>query len=205
MHVFGLTGGIASGKSTVAKRFRERGLPVIDADQVAREVVLPGTLGLAEIVKSFGSEVLLANGELDRKALGKLAFSDAQLRATLNQIVHPRVSQRTSEHMEALRKQGAQIACYEVPLLFENHLEDGLRPVVLVFVAPEVQRARLMSRDSCTAEEADGRILAQMPLAEKRARADLTLENNGTVDALRSSADSVLAEVFRRVGLVPAT
>jgi dephospho-CoA kinase len=199
MHIFGLTGGIASGKSTVATRFRERGIPVIDADQIAREVVQPGTDGLADIVKHFGPGVLLSTGELDRKALGTRIFSDASLRAALNQIVHPRVSQRTSEHMQTLRGKGERVACYEVPLLFESHLEEGLRPVVLVFVAPEVQRARLMGRDGCTVEEANARIAAQMPLADKRARADFTLENNGTIDALRRAADSVLEQVLQRV------
>jgi dephospho-CoA kinase len=203
VHVFGLTGGIASGKSTVAKRFRERGVPVIDADQVAREVVKPGTEGLAAIVRAFGNDVLLPSGELDRKALGARVFSDPALRATLNQIVHPRVSQLALEYLSELRSQGAPVACYEVPLLFENRLEDGLRPVVLVFVAPEVQRARLISRDHCTEAEADARILAQMPLTEKRSRADITVENNGTVEDLRRNADRVLDEVFARSGVTP--
>src|SRR5512141_1746472 len=117
IRVFGLTGGIGSGKSTVATRFRERGLPVIDADQLAREVVAKGTPGLAEIVARFGSSVLDAQGELDRKQLAEVVFRDEDARRALNAITHPRVRDLALARVQALDAAGEPLACYEVPLL----------------------------------------------------------------------------------------
>lgn len=199
MRIFGLTGGIASGKSTVAARFRARGLAVLDADQVAREVVLPGSDGLREIVEAFGPEVLLATGALDRKALASRVFANDAARATLNHITHPRVSMRALEHLEALRARGDALACYEVPLLFENHLEDGLRPVVLVAVSRETQVRRVMERDGLSREEAEARLRAQLSLEEKRTRADVTIDNDTTLEALLAAADSALDDVCDRL------
>ena len=131
VHLFGLTGGIASGKSTVAARLRALGVPVIDADQLAREVVAPGTDGLREIVDQFGAGVIGASGALDRKALAKLVFADESARRKLNAITHPRIAARARELAEALAGTGEPLACYEAALIVENGLTDALRPLVV--------------------------------------------------------------------------
>jgi dephospho-CoA kinase len=194
MHTFGLTGGIASGKSTVAARFRRRGLLVLDADVVARDVVDAGTPGLAAIRAAFGSAVFFGD-TLDRKKLGALIFADAKQRAVLNGIVHPLVAARTAETLQAYAESGAALACYEVPLLFENHLEESLRPVVLVAIPRALQVERLMQRDSSTREAAEARIHAQLSLTEKRAKADYVIENVGTLETLGAEADRILDAV----------
>lgn len=204
MHLFGLTGGIASGKSTVAARFRERGLPVIDADQLARDVVRPGTPGLADIVKTFGSEILLSTGELDRKALAARVFSDDAARKTLNGIVHPRITEETMRIAMELGAAGEPLACYEAALLVENGMADAFRPLVVVAIPFEVQLARAMARDGSTEAEARGRLAAQMPLAEKVAVADVVIDNSGTLTMLVDRADEALFSVCARLGVDPS-
>jgi dephospho-CoA kinase len=191
MRTFGLTGGIASGKSTVAARFRSRGLRVLDADVVAREVVDVGTPGLAAVRAAFGCDVF-SGDSLDRKKLGALIFADAKQRAVLNGIVHPLVAARTAETLQAYAESGSALACYEVPLLFENHLEEGLRPVVLVAIPRDTQIERLMKRDCSTREAAEARIDAQHSLGEKRAKSDYVIENTGMLESLHTEADRVL-------------
>jgi dephospho-CoA kinase len=200
MKTFGLTGGIASGKSTVAKRFRERGLDVLDADQVAREVVAAGTPGLLEVKKAFGEDVI-ANGELDRKALGRMIFADSALRMKLNAIVHPRIAEKTQAHFAALAGRGTAIACYEVPLLFESKLEEGLRPVVLVAIPYPIQLERLMLRDGSSKAEAEARIASQGSLEDKRKRADFVIENDGSKAELQMRADETLNALCQSLGL----
>ena len=204
IRLFGLTGGIGSGKSTVAQRFRERGLPVIDADVLAREVVAPGTEGLEEIVRAFGPEVLDESGALDRKRVAAKVFSDREARATLNRITHPRVAALARDRAAALDEAGEPLACYEVPLLFEGGLADVLRPIVVVSVDPETQVERTVARDSCTPEEARARVEAQMPLAEKVRQADHVIDNGGSIEETRARADAVLDAVCRGLSIDPA-
>jgi dephospho-CoA kinase len=183
MKLVGLTGGIASGKSTVGRMLAKAGVPVVDADVLAREAVAPGSDGLRAVVERFGTGVLAADGSLDRKALGAIIFHDVDARRDLNLIVHPRVAQLAVERLAALRESvHHEIAVYEVPLLFENGLEGMVDTTLLVAVSPEVQRARLMARDNAGPVDADARIASQMSLEEKRAKADHVLENDGTVD-----------------------
>lgn len=198
--LFGLTGGVASGKSTVARRFAERGLDVIDADQVARDVVEPGTDGLAEVVQAFGEGVLTADGRLDRPALGKVVFGDAEARRRLEGILHPRIALETRRRAADLAEAGKTLACYEAALLVENRMQDVFRPLVVVSLPPELQRARLMARDGASQEEAQRRIDAQLPLAEKVAVADHVIDNVGDLDALRARADEVLDAIRAEVG-----
>ena len=132
MRVFGLTGGIASGKSAVAARFAQRGLPVVDADAVAREVVEPGTDGLAAVVEAFGREVLAADGSLDRKRLAASVFGDPKKVARLNAITHPRIAALSAKKMSDLGARGEPLACYEAALLVENGLAEAFRPLVVV-------------------------------------------------------------------------
>lgn len=203
IHLFGLTGGIGSGKSTVAAAFRDRGLPVIDADQLAREVVEPGSEGLAAIQEAFGADVLDGSGALDRKKMAAVVFGDAEARRTLNSITHPRVAALAQSRAQQLDGQGEPLACYEVPLLVEGRLTEMLRPVVVVSVPPEVQVERTVARDGCTEDEARARIAAQMPLSEKVEVADFVIDNTGSVEATRERSAEVLAAVCERVGVSP--
>lgn len=203
--LFGLTGGIASGKSTVAARFREQGLPVIDADALAREVVAPGTDGLAEVVRAFGPEVLLADGSLDRARVAAIVFADPDRRRQLNAIVHPRIAALTAERAAALSVRGEPLACYEAALLVENRLADAFRPLVVVAVPEEVQLARVMARDGISAEQARSRLAAQLPLADKIAVADYVIDNAGDRAATERQADEVLASIRARAGVRPLT
>jgi dephospho-CoA kinase len=201
MMLFGLTGGIASGKSTVARRFRERGLPVLDADALAREVVRPGSDAAAEIRDAFGPLVFEKDGTLDRKALGALVFSNLEKRAKLNAITHPRIAVLTAQCASDLRARGEPIACYEAALLVENGLAPAFQPLVVVGAPEATQLARVMARDGLTVGEAEARIKAQMPLADKVGVATFVIENAGTLDELTSRADAVLDEIATRAGV----
>ena len=192
MHVFGLTGGIASGKSTVSAMFREAGIPVIDADALAREVVEPGRPALAEIAARFPGTVD-GEGRLDRAKLGALIFSDAEARKALNAITHPRIQALALERTQALADEGVPVALYDAALLIENGLHRALNGVVLVSCPVEVQRARLMARNGLTAEEADLRIASQMPLEAKEPFATWLIDNGGTLDSTRAQVKQVIA------------
>lgn len=204
MHLFGLTGGIASGKSAVAARLRARGVPVIDADALARDAVAVGSEGLAEVVKAFGPEVLGPDGALDRKKVAAIVFGDEEKRRVLNAIVHPRVTALTFEHAARLRDEGHPLACYEAALIVENGVADAFRPLVVVAAPEDVQVARACARDRATADEARARIRAQMPLAEKTKVADFVIDNTGTLADLEARTDEVLAAICGRLGIDPA-
>jgi dephospho-CoA kinase len=194
-HVFGLTGGVASGKSTVARYFASQGVALIDADELAREVVIPGSAALQEIAATFGAQVLTATGELDRRRLGQAVFGNPTLREQLNAIVHPHVAERFRERVAALQKQGVPLACYDVPLLFERNLQNTLRPVVVVSAPADLQLARLMARNGLSSTEAAARIAAQMPLADKVAQADYVIDNSGSLENTEQQAALVLAKI----------
>jgi dephospho-CoA kinase len=198
--IFGLTGGIASGKSTVAGFFAARGLPIIDADLLAREAVLPGTPTLARIAARFGAEMLDGNGGLERARLAERVFHDEAARTALNQLVHPEVARLFQERRRALEASGEPLACYDVPLLFERGLQTGLRPVVVVSVSREIQIERAIAR-GLSPEQAEARVAAQMPLEEKAARADFVIDNGGSRDETKSRADAVLVAVCERTSV----
>lgn len=195
--MFGLTGGIGSGKSTAAALLREHGVPVVDADELAREAVAPGSPGLAEIAREFGPAVLGTDGALDRKRVGSLVFADEAARKRLNAITHPIVRQLSQERFAALEREGVALAAYDVPLLFEVGLEQVLRPVVVVAASHDTQVARVMARDSLSRDEAEARIAAQLPLAQKRARADHVLYNDGTRAELAAQVSELVAKLRR--------
>ena len=204
LRVFGLTGGIGSGKSEVAKRLLERGLPLVNADQLARLAVVPGSPGLAQIARHFGSEVVSVTGELDRARLAQRVFSDVAARRALDAIVHPIVRRLAAEHFQAIAERGEPLGCYEVPLLYEVGLERTLSPVVVVNGPMQLIRARLRARDGLTDAQIDARIAAQMPLDEKVRRADYVIENDGTLTQLRERADAVFDALCAAVGVTPA-
>jgi len=204
MRLFGLTGGIASGKSVVAARFRERGVPVVDADALSREVPVPGSEALALIIEDFGEGVLAPDGTLDRKKLAAVVFADPAKLARLNAIMHPRIAmlgaQRAAEHAA----RGEPLVCYEAALLVENGLSDAFRPLVVVSAPLEAQVARAMARDGATEAQVRERLVAQLPLADKERVADVVVRNDGTLEALRAEADRALDEVCRLTGVDPA-
>lgn len=201
MILFGLTGGLASGKSAVAARFRARGLPVLDADQLARAVVAKGTEGLRAVVAAFGEDVLTPEGALNRPKMATLVFADADKRKLLNGIVHPRIGALTQERAHALAEQGKPLACYEAALLVENGLADAFRPLVVVAASPSLQLARAMARDGEKEEQVRGRLAAQMPLEAKVTVADFVIHNRGTLEELERETDRVLSSICARVGV----
>lgn len=203
MHLFGLTGGIASGKSAVAARLRSRGVPVIDADALAREAVAVGSEGLEQIVKRFGKDVLLPDGALDRKKLAAKAFASDDERRALNAIVHPIVSMLSFKAASKLRDEGEALACYEAALIVENGIADTFRPLVVVSAPEDVQVARARARDASTEDEARARIRAQMPLAEKVAVADYVIDNTGSLEELNRKTDELLATLCKTLGIDP--
>ncbi|NLJ85013.1 MAG: dephospho-CoA kinase [Firmicutes bacterium] len=182
MLVVGLTGGIASGKSTVAKMFVEKGYRVLDSDVFARDVVQPGTEGWQEIRAAFGDECLLADGSLNRTLLADIIFNDANARAKLNNIVHPKVLALIDQGIHEARLQGEPLVVVDVPLLYEIGFEDEVDVVVVVSVKSQLQMERLQARDGLTLEEAQSRIDAQMPLSVKASRADFVIDNSGSLE-----------------------
>lgn len=196
MIVAGLTGGIASGKSTVAAIFAELGAEVIDADKLAREAVAPGSPGWERVVAHFGEAVLAPDGEIDRQRLAAIVFDDPAQRAALERIVHPYVRAETDRRIAAVRRRRPQaVVILDVPLLFEAgmHSGRGLAAVIVVWVPEEMQRERLMARDQIDAQEAARRIRAQMPIERKKALADRVIDNSGSRERTRAQT----REVFR--------
>ncbi|HET6437928.1 MAG TPA: dephospho-CoA kinase [Anaeromyxobacter sp.] len=200
MRVFGLTGGIASGKSTLAALLRERGAPVVDADVLSRTAVAPGSPTLARIVEAFGPAALSPDGSLDRRWLGSRVFTDAAERARLEAITHPAVRHLMLAEVARLEAAGHPLAFYDVPLLYEVGLEPSLDSVVVVWTPRSVQLERLVRRDGLSRVEADARLAAQMPLDEKAARADFVVENEGPPEALAAKADRLLADLRQGSG-----
>ena len=180
IRVIGLTGGIATGKSSVARFFEKHGVAVIDADVLAREAVKPGSDALARIVSLFGEEILLPDGNLDRRHLGKLVFASAGKRRQLEAILHPEIRRLANELIARLADQGHRLIFYMAPLLIEAGATDRVDEIWVVTVRPEVQLARLMMRDNISREEAERIVATQMPLAEKEKQARLVIDNSGT-------------------------
>jgi len=188
--VLGLTGGIGSGKSMVLSMFANLGAEVIDADQLAREVVEPGQPALEEIATAFGRDMLMPDGRLDRGKLARIIFADPVARARLNAITHPRIRERMATEM-ALRGSRPGLLIVDIPLLYENDRSDTVESVIVVWVDAKTQLRRLTERDGLTPDEARQRIAAQMPLDEKRARADLVVDNSGSRENTRRQVEAI--------------
>ncbi len=194
MRVVGLTGGIASGKSTVTAMFRELGAQVIDADQVARDVVEPGTPGLEEVARRFPG-VVDASGQLDRAALGRRVFTDPAERRALEAILHPRIREEVARRTDALARAGVTVVLYDAALLIENELHRGMDGVILVSAPEAVQRARLAARDGLNDVAITARLAAQLPLADKRAHATWVVENGGSLDETRAQVRRIWEQI----------
>ena len=195
VRLIGLTGGIASGKSTFARALRAEGMPVIDADQLSRDAVARGTPALAAIAAAFGPEALGQDGELDRKRVGDRVFADPAARARLEAIVHPAVREAMRAETARLAAAGHPLAFYDVPLLYEVGLTSQVEAVVVVWAPREAQAARLRARDGLTAAEAEARLAAQLPIDEKAARADFVVANDGDPADLPAKARALLADL----------
>jgi dephospho-CoA kinase len=192
--LIGLTGGIASGKSTVAQRFMDLGVPVIDADVAAREVVAPGKPGLQQVIDRFGSRVVAENGELDRRALREIVFSDPDARRDLEAILHPLI--RAEMDRSAAVAVGPYIVM-AIPLLIEGGSRDRVDRILVVDVDEAVQLQRVMARDHCSAEQAQAILASQAPRSARLAAADNVLPNGGTVTELRQAVDALHQQYLR--------
>jgi dephospho-CoA kinase len=193
--LIGLTGGIASGKSTVAKILERLGAAVVDADALSREVVEPGRDAWKEIVQTFGAEVLQPDQTLDRQKLRATIFNNPGARKQLESIIHPRVRASAEERINQHAASGYEVVVYEVPLLFEGNLHEWLRPVILVACDISIQKQRLQQRDGLSPEAAQKHIDAQMSLEEKRRLADYVIENDGSLEDLERQVQTVLKKI----------
>ena len=192
--VIGITGGIASGKSSVSTFIKELGFSVIDADIAAREVVEPGEEAYQEIVKEFGEGILLPEGDINRAKLGDLIFNSEDKRLKLNSIVHPAVRKRMRELAERAFQAGEETVFMDIPLLFESKLTYMVEKTLLVYVDEEIQLARLMNRNNLSEKDALARIASQMPLKDKRALADAVVNNNEDLEDTKEQVRKVLIE-----------
>jgi dephospho-CoA kinase len=193
----GLTGGIASGKSSVSNLLRARAYAVVDADQLAREVVQIGTPGHADVLQAFGPDVFLKSGELHRKKVGELVFKDRTQLTRLEGILHPRIRELATKRRRELEALGQKLAFYDVPLLFEKSMESLFDVVVVVRADPAVQLERMMKRDGFTRDEAERRLQAQMPIGEKAKRTPFVISNDGSPQDLAREVDECLQKLKR--------
>jgi dephospho-CoA kinase len=201
MIVIGLTGGIASGKSTVSRTFKEQGVPVIDADLIAREIVEPGKPALEAVRQVFGPGVLTPEGTLDRKKLGSMIFADKELRAKLDACMEPYLIPLIDHRVEMYRIAGYKLVCLDAPLLVEKELHHRFRPVVVVYCPMTTQVERLMDRNGFSKEEARQRIDSQLPGDERVKVADYVIHTDGTLEQSRARAIGVLHEIKNRQAL----
>jgi dephospho-CoA kinase len=202
--VIGLTGGIASGKSSVARLLRELGVAVIDADQLAREVVAKGSDGLREVVEAFGLDVLDAAGELDRPKLGQIVFHEPNARQRLNAITHPRIGHLSGERILEAQRGPSPYVVYEAALLVETGAHRGMAALIVVAASEALQLARSMARDGLDEAAARARLAAQLPLSAKVEAADYVIANDGDLDALRAETARTHRAILERFAAAPA-
>ncbi|WP_373750117.1 dephospho-CoA kinase [Jeotgalibaca porci] len=181
-YILGLTGGIATGKSTVSRYFSDKGYAVVDADVVARRVVEPGTEGLANIVAHFGTEIIQKDGTLNREKLGAMIFSDAEKRETLNNLLSAQIRRTIMADTATLVNANQPLIVLDIPLLYEAGYETHCDAVMVVYTTEAVQLERLMARNNLTEEEALNRIASQEPIETKKDRADIVIDNNGPLN-----------------------
>jgi dephospho-CoA kinase len=199
VRLIGLTGGIATGKSTAARFFVDAGARLIDADDLSRRVVERGRPAIAEIRTAFGGGVIRSDGTLDRDALGGLIFADPEARARLNSILHPKIADEAREEIQRFLSEDPQaLVVYDVPLLFETGMEDRFDLVAVIYLPRTEQEKRLIARNGLTREQAAARIASQMDIEEKVRRADVVIDNRGTVDELREQVIGLVETVRER-------
>ncbi|MDQ6847417.1 MAG: dephospho-CoA kinase [Candidatus Dormibacteraeota bacterium] len=195
MRFIGLTGGIATGKSTVAGMLASRGAAVVDADAIAHEVLMPGAAAFDDVVRRFGAAALDGDGAIDRAALAGIVFADPELRAELERITHPRINALMQERLLAVLQSDAPLVVADIPLLFEHEGEDAFEGTMLVYAPPSTQLLRIRERDGLDNTAAQRRLDAQLPIDEKRARATWVIDNQGS----RESTAAQVGEWWRAV------
>lgn len=198
--IIGLTGSIASGKSTVSRMLADMGFPIVDADLIARLVVEPGTDTLKEIEAVFGSQVILPEGALNRAKLGELIFNDPESRQQLNNIIHPAIRREMLRQRDAFLAEGHKNVILDIPLLFESKLFNFADRILVVSVSEQNQLMRLMERNGLTEKEALARIGSQLPMSEKEAGADAVIFNNGTIEETKQQLMHILNEWNLEIG-----
>lgn len=191
--VIGLTGGIGTGKSTVSELLAVHGFKIVDADIAAREAVEKGSEGLEQVRQVFGDEAIDENGEMNRKYVGEIVFNDDKMREKLNQIIHPIVRDLMERQKEAYLKEGFNVIM-DIPLLFENNLQDTVDETWLVYASESIQVERLMERNDLTQEEAKARVYSQISIDKKRRMADCVIDNRGTLLELKQNLEALLME-----------
>lgn len=194
----GLTGGIGSGKSTVTGLLLERGIPVVDADQIARDIVEPGQPALQELAEAFGEDIIREDGSLDRAGLAAKAFVDAEHTALLNSITHPRIAEETARRFAAAEAAGEAAIVYDMPLLVDKGLDRQMDLVVVVDVAVDERVRRLVEKRGLEETDVRRRVDAQVPDDIRRAAADVLIDNNGPLEALVPQVDELIEEIRRR-------
>lgn len=191
--VIGLTGGIGTGKSTVSELLAVHGFKIVDADIAAREAVEKGSEGLEQVRQVFGDEAIDENGEMNRRYVGEIVFNDDKMREKLNQIIHPIVRDLMERQKEAYLKEGFNVIM-DIPLLFENNLQDTVDETWLVYASESIQVERLMERNDLTQEEAKARVYSQISIDKKRRMADRVIDNRGTLLELKQNLEALLME-----------
>ena len=194
--VIGLTGGIASGKSTISSMLQEKGIRVVDADHIARVVVEVGEPAYNQIVEEFGIEILKEDKTINREKLGTIIFSDENKRQTLNSIVHPAVRKEMLKQVEEEKNKQSNAVVLDIPLLFESKLTHIVDKTLLVYVDQETQMKRLMKRNGYNEEEAKMRIDSQLPLYEKRELSDYIIDNNGSIESTKKQLNDLLEKIL---------
>lgn len=193
--VIGITGSIATGKSTVSNIIKDLGFTVIDADIAARKVVEPGEAAYEKIVNEFGKQILLENGEINRKKLGEIVFNDEKKRLLLNAIVHPAVRKWMNDQKEEAFKRGEQVVFLDIPLLYESKLTNMVDEVIVVYVDEQTQLDRLMKRNDLTIEEAKARMNAQISIEEKKQMTDYVIDNRGSLKETKHQLKQILKKL----------
>lgn len=194
--IYGLTGGIASGKSTVLDLFRQNGCVVYDADKVARDIVKPGTDGLSQVIQTFGSEILFSDGSLNRKKLGSIVFNDKSQLKRLTDITGPLIRKQILHIIKQVRESSdKKIVIFEIQLLFESNYQDYFDGIISIYVPEEIQLDRLMERDRISKEDALNKINSQMSMEEKKSRADLVIDNSGNLNILKTEIYNLIKKL----------
>lgn len=192
--IIGLTGSIASGKSTVSEMLKRKGFPIVDADEIARLVVEAGTPVSKRISQTFGKDILNDDGSLNRGKLGARIFGNVEERDKLNAIIHPAIREEMLRQKEEWFEGGANTVIMDIPLLFESKLQSFVEKIIVVSVTPDTQKERLIARNQLTEKEAEDRINSQLPMEMKEAGADAVIFNNGTVEETKKQLQSILVQ-----------